>query len=299
VPSGLYRFTGQTRSLDPLIAFPRRSGELGQYERQRYHSSLRVLPARKRIFSAVLESVLVKKKWLAALSSALMTPVTMAEVAISGSIRSGIEHTGSDWQVIDNDSRLRFQFSSDLADGQNAYMNYEFSVNAAQGSMVTGDKKLLSFIGVKGDWGSLSLGAQWSTAFNTVGTFIDKSFWYGGSSLECVQYRMNHSVMFATSLGGLSLMADAQMDTSGGTLDRSTVGGLFSNGTLSVAAMYQHADDDCLGVAGGLSLGHVDLSGGFVERASGAIGWDINAAFGYLWIDYHSSDSAGAAIVMK
>jgi len=247
----------------------------------------------------VLESVLVKKKWLAALSSALMTPVTMAEVAISGSIRSGIEHTGSDWQVIDNDSRLRFQFSSDLADGQNAYMNYEFRVNAAQGSMVTGDKKLLSFIGVKGDWGSLSLGAQWSTAFNTVGTFIDKSFWYGGSSLECVQYRMNHSVMFATSLGGLSLMADAQMDTSGGTLDRSTVGGLFSNGTLSVAAMYQHADDDCLGVAGGLSLGHVDLSGGFVERASGAIGWDINAAFGYLWIDYHSSDSAGAAIVMK
>ena len=247
----------------------------------------------------MLESVLVKKKWLAALSSALMTPVTMAEVAISGSIRSGIEHTGSDWQVIDNDSRLRFQFSSDLADGQNAYMNYEFRVNAAQGSMVTGDKKLLSFIGVKGDWGSLSLGAQWSTAFNTVGTFIDKSFWYGGSSLECVQYRMNHSVMFATSLGGLSLMADAQMDTSGGTLDRSTVGGLFSNGTLSVAAMYQHADDDCLGVAGGLSLGHVDLSGGFVERASGAIGWDINAAFGYLWIDYHSSDSAGAAIVMK
>jgi len=247
----------------------------------------------------VVESVLVKKKWLAALSSALMTPVTMAEVAISGSIRSGIEHTGSDWQVIDNDSRLRFQFSSDLADGQNAYMNYEFRVNAAQGSMVTGDKKLLSFIGVKGDWGSLSLGAQWSTAFNTVGTFIDKSFWYGGSSLECVQYRMNHSVMFATSLGGLSLMADAQMDTSGGTLDRSTVGGLFSNGTLSVAAMYQHADDDCLGVAGGLSLGHVDLSGGFVERASGAIGWDINAAFGYLWIDYHSSDSAGAAIVMK
>lgn len=247
----------------------------------------------------MVESVLVKKKWLAALSSALMTPVTMAEVAISGSIRSGIEHTGSDWQVIDNDSRLRFQFSSDLADGQNAYMNYEFRVNAAQGSMVAGDKKLLSFIGVKGDWGSLSLGAQWSTAFNTVGTFIDKSFWYGGSSLECVQYRMNHSVMFATSLGGLSLMADAQMDTSGGTLDRSTVGGLFSNGTLSVAAMYQHADDDCLGVAGGLSLGHVDLSGGFVERASGAIGWDINAAFGYLWIDYHSSDSAGAAIVMK
>lgn len=247
----------------------------------------------------MVESVLVKKKWLAALSSALMTPVTMAEVAVSGSIRSGIEHTGSDWQVIDNDSRLRFQFSSDLAEGQNAYMNYEFRVNAAQGSMETGDQKLLSFIGVKGDWGSLSLGAQWSTAFNTVGTFIDKSFWYGGSSLECVQYRMNDSVMFATSLGGLSLMADAQMSSGGDTLDRVTVGGLFSNGTLSLAAMYQHADDDCLGVAGGLSLGHVDLSGGFVERASGAIGWDINAAFKGFWIDYNSSDSAGDVIVMK
>ena len=68
-----------------------------------------------------------------------MTPVTMAEVAISGSIRSGIGHTGSDWQVIDNDSRLRFQFSSDLADGQNAYMNYEFHVDSGRGSIVTGD----------------------------------------------------------------------------------------------------------------------------------------------------------------
>jgi predicted porin len=247
----------------------------------------------------VVESVLVKKKWLAALSSALMTPVTMAEVAISGSIRSGIEHTGSDWQVIDNDSRLRFQFSSDLADGQNAYMNYEFRVNAAQGSMVTGDKKLLSFIGVKGDWGSLSLGAQWSTAFNTVGTFIDKSFWYGGSSLECVQYRMNHSVMFATSLGGLSLMADAQMDTSGDSLDRATVGGLVSAGRISFAAMYQSADDNCLGVAGAITLGRLEIAGGFIGRESGPAGWDVNGSIQNLWIDFSSSDNGGDAIVVS
>ena len=70
-------------------------------------------------------------------------------------------------------------------------------------------------MGIKGDWGTLSMGAQWSTLFNVVGTFIDKSNRYGGLGYwgnGGGQYRMAESVYLSTSLGGMSLSGDLQMN---------------------------------------------------------------------------------------
>ena len=101
----------------------------------------------------------MQKKLIAvAIAGALAAPAAIADVAVSGSIRTGVEYTGSEWQVADNYSRLRFKSSSDLGNGQSAYMGYEFRVNSAQGSIVTGNTQRLSYVGIKGDWGSLSLG---------------------------------------------------------------------------------------------------------------------------------------------
>ena len=240
-----------------------------------------------------------KTQIAAAVAGALVCPFAIADVTVSGSIRTGIEYDGSDWRIVDNDSRLRFQASSGITNGQSAYMNYEFRVDSAQGSIVTGENQHLSFVGIKGEWGSLSLGAQWSTTFNTVGTFIDRSFRYGGAALECVQYRMTNALMLSTQLGSLSLMADAQMNANGDSLDRATVGGLVSAGRVSLAAMYQSADDNCLGVAGAITLGALELAGGFVGRESGPEGWDVNGSIQNLWIDLSSSDSGGDATVVS
>ena len=240
-----------------------------------------------------------KKLIAAAVAGALVAPAAMADghgVAVSGSIRTGVEYTGSDWQVADNYSRLRFKASSDLGNGQSAYMNYEFRVNSAQGSIVTGNTQRLSYVGIKGDWGSLSLGAQWSTAFNTVGTFIDKSNRYGGAANVCIQYRMKDSVMLSTQLGGLSLMADAQMTAGGDSLDRGTVGGLFSIGGLSLGAVYQSADTDCMGVGAALNIAGIGISGGFVDADGGDSAFGVNASIGGLWIDYETADSIDGVI---
>jgi len=238
-----------------------------------------------------------KKLIAAAVAGALVAPSVMADVSVSGSIRTGVEYTGSDWQVADNFSRLRFKASSDLGNGQSAYMNYEFRVNSAQGSIVTGDTQRLSYVGIKGDWGSLSLGAQWSTAFNTVGTFIDKSNRYGGTGNTCIQYRMRDSVMLSTTLGGLSIMADAQMKAGGDDIDRATVGGLMSIGGVSLGAVWQdNGDSDCTGVGASLSLGGIGLSGGFTDTKNGDSGYGINASVAGLWIDYEENDSSDGVI---
>jgi len=242
---------------------------------------------------------MLKTNIAAAIAGVYLAPPAMAEVSVSGSIRTGVEHDGNDWHIVDNDSRLRFQASSGIANGQSAYMNYEFHVDSGRGSIVTGDNQFLSYVGVKGDWGTLSLGAQWSTTFNTVGTFIDKSFRYGGAALECVQYRMTNAIMLITQWGSLSLMADVQMTANGDSLDRGTLGGLFSTGRASFATTYQSADDDCLGVAGAITLGGFEIAGGFVGRETGSIGWDVNGSIQNLWIDLSSSDSGGHAIVVS
>ena len=238
-----------------------------------------------------------KKLIAAAVAGALATPVAIAEVAVSGSIRTGVEYTGSEWQVADNYSRLRFKASSDLGNGQSAYMGYEFRVNSAQGSIVTGNTQRLSYVGIKGDWGSLSLGSQWSTLFNTVGTFIDKSNRYGGTANTCIQYRMKDSVYLSTNLGGFSISADGQMSAGGDDLDRATIGTNLNIGGVSIGAAWQdHGNNDCTGIGASLSLAGISLSGGFVDQQAGDNGFGINASLAGIWVDYEEAGDADGVI---
>jgi len=240
----------------------------------------------------------MQKKLIAvAIAGALAAPAAIADVAVSGSIRTGVEYTGSEWRVSDNFSRLRFKSSSDLGNGQSAYMGYEFRVNSAQGSIVTGNTQRLSYVGIKGDWGSLSLGSQWSTLFNTVGTFIDPSNRYGGTGNTCVQYRMKDSVAFTTQAGPVWVMADAQMSAGGDDLDRATIGGTFSVGGASVGAAWQdHGASDCTGVGASMSIGGVSLSGGYTSTQNGNNGFGINAKIAGIWLDYEEAGSGDGVI---
>ena len=176
-------------------------------------------------------------------------------------------------------------------------MGYEFRVNSAQGSIVTGNTQRLSYVGIKGDWGSLSLGSQWSTLFNTVGTFIDPSNRYGGTGNTCVQYRMKDSVAFTTQAGPVWVMADAQMSAGGDDLDRATIGGTFSVGGASVGAAWQdHGASDCTGVGASMSIGGVSLSGGYTSTQNGNNGFGINAKIAGIWIDYEEAGDGDGAI---
>ncbi|MGB1860353.1 MAG: porin, partial [Arenicellales bacterium] len=234
-----------------------------------------------------------KKLIAAAVAGALATPVAIADVAVSGSIRTGVEYTGSEWVVADNFSRLRFKASSDLGNGQSAYMGYEFRVNSAQGSLVTGNTQRLSYVGIKGDWGSLSLGSQWSTLFNTVGTFVDKSNRYGGLGYWGEgggQYRMKDSVALMTNLGGFSISADAQMNAGGDDLDRATIGTNLNIGGVSIGAAWQdNGNNDFTGIGASISLAGVALSGGYSDVSGSGSGFGINAKIAGIMVAYETT----------
>ena len=240
-----------------------------------------------------------KKLIAAAVAGALATPVAIADVAVSGSIRTGVEYTGSEWVVADNFSRLRFKASSDLGNGQSAYMGYEFRVNSAQGSLVTGNTQRLSYVGIKGDWGSLSLGSQWSTLFNTVGTFVDKSNRYGGLGYWGEgggQYRMKDSVALSTNIGGFSISADAQMNAGGDDLDRATIGTNINIGGVSIGAAWQdNGNNDFTGIGASISLAGVALSGGYSDVSGKGSGYGMNAKIAGIMVAYETTDSVADA----
>ena len=232
-----------------------------------------------------------KKLIAAAVAGVLAAPVAVAEVAVSGSIRTGVEYTGSEWNVRNVGSRLRFKANSDLGNGQSVFATYEFGVNSAQGTIGGGKTNRLTVVGMKGDWGQLSLGSQWSTLFNTVGTFMDPSYIYGGYGYNN-QYRMADSVYVSTQLGGLSLSGDAQMSKGGDDLDRATLGGLMSIGGLSLGAAWQdNGDDDFTGVGGSMDIAGIGLAGGFVDQNTSGSGYNINGKIGSLRVSYDDHDS--------
>ena len=240
-----------------------------------------------------------KKLIAAAVAGALATPVAIADVAVSGSIRTGVEYTGSEWRVADNYSRLRFKASSDLGNGQSAYMGYEFRVDSAKGSIVTGNTQRLSYVGIKGDWGSLSLGSQWSTLFNTVGTFVDKSNRYGGLGYWGEgggQYRMKDSVALSTNIGGFSISADAQMNAGGDDLDRATIGTNINIGGVSIGAAWQdNGNNDFTGIGASISLAGVALSGGYSDVSGKGSGYGMNAKIAGIMVAYETTDSVADA----
>ena len=208
-----------------------------------------------------------KKLIAAAIAGALATPLAVADVAVSGSVRGAVKYDGSSWTMGNAGSRLRFKANSDLGNGQSAFVNYEFGVDSGKGSIQTGKTSRLAYVGIKGDWGQLSLGAQWSTMFNVVGTYIDKSnihgglgYWGNGSG----PYRNANAVYVSTNIGGFGISADAVMSSGGDDIDAGTIGTNINVGAVSMGLAYgDHSNGkDMTGVGAAINLAGIGLSGG-------------------------------------
>ena len=245
-----------------------------------------------------------KKLIAAAVAGALATPLAIADVAVSGSVRGAVKYDGasSEWTMGNSGSRLRFKASSDLGNGQSAYMNYEFGVDSGLGSIQTGKTSRLAYVGIKGDWGSMSLGAQWSTMFNVVGTYIDKSNIYGGLGYwgnGSGPYRNANSVAVSTNIGGFGISADAVMSSGGDDIDAGTIGTNINVGAVSVGLAHgDHSNGkDMTGIGASINLAGIGLSGGWTDVSNVGSGYGVNGKLAGITLAYENSDSAADPMI--
>jgi len=243
-----------------------------------------------------------KKLLVAAIAGTLAAPIAIADVAVSGSIRVALsgDSDGADtaWTVGNSGSRLRFKASEDLGNGQSAYVNYEFGVDAGKGAIQTGDRSRLTEVGIKGGWGSIAMGSVWSTQWSMVGTHIDKSQAYGGQGYQG-QYRMNHAIRYKTSMGAMNLGVDVQMPSGGDDIDRTTVGLGGSMGSLTYGMAWQdNGDSDYTGIGFGTKMGDLSISGGWSDVDGGNSGSNINiGGIAGMWFSYGKVSGSDGALV--
>ena len=182
------------------------------------------------------------------LSGLLSLPtVVFAEASWYGSVRAGVSsgptedsRTTSQSGVTDFDSRWGIKGSSEVSEGLTAVYRYERKIESTDASDSGGR---LSYVGLSGRFGTITVGQVWSASYNSFGAIVDKSGAYGMSDTTT---RVGNAVSYAVTVGNLSLQADAIMDSSTKkSVDAfqvgATLGGLMETGSIA-AAHIQHAD---------------------------------------------------------
>jgi predicted porin len=220
----------------------------------------------------------MKKSVLAlAVAAALAAPIAaQADTILYGSARLEVDYIDEDpvdgyWDVVNSASRLGVQGSEDLGGGLSAIYQYEFGVDMTEGGNFQSNRP--KFVGLKGGFGQLTLGTQWTPYYNVAGVVdifnTDVSFgataWLGGSFngfkldptnnrnfAEGNLNRLDNSVYYSTpDFNGFSGQAmlvlngernDAQGYSNG--IDEWNLAALYNNGPFSAGISYIQLDGD-------------------------------------------------------
>ena len=171
-----------------------------------------------------------------------MPSIVFAEASWYGSIRSGVEFGGGmDARHVDAGSRFGVRGSSEVAEGLTANYNFEHKISSGNAGLPGGR---LSYVGLSGGFGSLSIGQIWSASYNSVGAITDNSTFYGSSGTSV---RHGNVFSYAHSAGSVSFQVDLTSDgkhDSGGHIDKGEFGLTVGIGDLGkIAVAYTNQKD--------------------------------------------------------
>ncbi len=234
----------------------------------------------------------MQKKLIASLAvaCAVAAPVAVADISMSGSSKMMIQYDGDNVYLNDGWSRLRFNASADLGNGQSVFANHEFGVHISDGTWRTGNGQRVTVVGLKGDWGKIALGSQWE-----IGT---KVIWKAcpwmnnGCTGGMNNGRVQDSARYDGSVGPFGFAADvvasSDIDTAGFVLT-------YDVGGVGVAGGYESRDgaDNWSGIGASMSLGDVGL-GGYYNEVGSANGWNGLISFAGLNVAVGENDGTGA-----
>ena len=165
-----------------------------------------------------------------------MPSAVFAQASWYGSIRTGIESDDdNNTGVVDFDSRWGIRGTSEVSEGLTAVYRYERSIDSSDASEPDGR---LSYVGLSGGFGTVTVGKVWGAAYNHFGAIVDQALNYGSPGQT--GNRDSNAVSYSVSVGDVSLQADAIMDQSTGKTGDgfafgATLGGLLETGSVAIA----------------------------------------------------------------
>ena len=186
--------------------------------------------------------------------------IAAADTTVYGSIRLSERYTSpqddapgdSNWDLVNNSSRLGFKGSEDLGNGQSVVYQYEFGVNAPDGPTIGGARNRLAYVGFKGGWGQATFGTQWNPYYFAVGGEVDvwgdSPFTGAGGYYNNGGFtRSNNMLVYATpDFNGLKAFAAIENDGARGdnNIDKYQIAAIYDNGPLFVGAGWRNTSED-------------------------------------------------------
>ncbi len=224
-----------------------------------------------------------------------------------GSVRVGAEYSDGGkfidefGQTVDPDanidirswaSRFGFKGETEMANGLTGFGKYEFGVNTSGSPSVRHAN-----VGLKGDFGTLTIGQAYHTWYNNVIGKIDLPWW--GSCNGCIAYTGRSTAAtyegnFGAGTGGVTLYMVGN-DPDSNELDGFEIGATFPVGSMSLGLGIQDLDNGTeatLGAALSGTSGNIGWAAAVTSQAApsgsgadDALGIEVYAGIGNGYID--------------
>ena len=224
---------------------------------------------------------------LAVAGSVAAPMAAQAEGSVYASARVGLENVDtagtSDVRMRSFGSRFGARGETDLGNGMSGFGRYEWDVDFASNNLSTNDDISLRhrYVGVKGDFGSVTIGQTYHTFYNHVVGPLDNPWWASGYAMVNYRGRTDGAVTYAGSAGAIDfgvtgyflwdteeeLPDQIEAAVSFGVGDLGTVGVALQNTASDTAQGSAGNDEDIIAVTWhGIALGDATMGIGFMNQ---------------------------------
>ena len=178
------------------------------------------------VLLSIPSTVFAQASWYGSIRTGISSVPGLNEFSIPIPAKTGVADFYSRWGI---------QGSSEVSEGLTAVYRYERSIDSSDASEPDGR---LSYVGLSGGFGTVTIGKVWGAAYNHFGAIVDQALYYGSPGETGL--RFENAVSYAVSVGNVSLQVDAIMDQSTGkTVDAfnfgATLDGVMETGSVAIA----------------------------------------------------------------
>jgi predicted porin len=223
-----------------------------------------------------------------------------AQADIYASARIGIENIDnggvSDLDVHSFASRFGAKGETDLGNGMTGFGRYEWDVDIENGDSI---KLRHRYVGVKGDFGSVTIGQAYHTFYNFLVGPVDNPWWGSGYAMVSYTGRTDKAITYAGGSGniGFGVTTYFAREADEDAPDGYEVAGSFGIGDMTLAVGVQHfevIDNDVTGVTlSGIGAGPVTFGVAY-QQDDDDDSLTVEALFGnaYAHLESFNDDSA-------
>jgi len=216
----------------------------------------------------------MKKSAIAlAVAGALVASAAQAATTLYGRLALAVAYVDPDqintisdndgsWDVINSGSRWGLRGSQDLGNGLSAIYHMETAIQSDTFNGAGGQNGRLAWVGLKGGFGAVKLGSQWSPYYNVAGRtdIFNEAGWF---TLYSGPFRINDTVLYETpdSLGNFKGEISLTMDGANGedAIDSWQAGFNYDGGNWGAGLGYR--DNQITDNSSFVIAGSVDFAG--------------------------------------